>query len=44
MAGTFKNGRGGEGTARYRVSVKRNGRLIDFCTTRFFRWSVARAG
>jgi hypothetical protein len=44
MAGTFENGRGGEGTARYRISVKRNGRLIDFCTTGRFRWSVARAG
>jgi hypothetical protein len=44
FAGTFENGRGGEGTARYRVRVRRRGRLIDRCRTGTFSWSVARSG
>lgn len=44
IGGTFENGRGGEGTARYRVSVRRGGREIDRCRTGRIRWSVARAG
>ena len=44
FSGTFENGRGGEGTARYRVSVRRRGRQIDFCRTGRFSWSVARSG
>jgi hypothetical protein len=44
LRGTFESGRGGEGTVRYGVRVRRRGRLIDVCRSGRIRWSVARSG
>ena len=44
LEGTFDAASGGQGSARYRVRVRRSGRLLDRCRTGELTWSVSRVG